>query len=74
MRGRLQRRIDSLEGKRHPPKLHIVRCYGEQSQDDALDQYGRHRIGGAEDLVVVIRKPGMAPCTAAPEEQKGTGR
>jgi hypothetical protein len=52
----LHRRVEGLERKRQPPKLHIVCCYGEQSEHDAIDQYGRDRIGD-DDLIVVIRKP-----------------
>jgi hypothetical protein len=53
----LHRRVEGLESKRHPPKLHIVCCHGDQSSDDAIDAYGRDRIGGDDDLIVVIRKP-----------------
>ena len=53
----LRNRVKDLERKAHPPALHIVICRGDQSREDALDEYGRERIGGADDLIVVIRKP-----------------
>jgi hypothetical protein len=58
----MRKRVDGLESKLRPPKLHIVCCYGDQSREDALDQYGRERIGNDDDLIVVIRKPGRTPC------------
>jgi hypothetical protein len=58
----LHRRVQGLEAKRHPPKLHIVCCYGEQSSDHSLDEYGQDRIGSEDDLIVVIRKPWRPAC------------
>ena len=53
----LRNSVASLETKARPPSLHIVICRGGQSKEDALDEYGRERIGGDDDLIVVVRKP-----------------
>ena len=53
----LRNRLNDLERKAHPPALHIVICRGGQTKDEAIDEYGRDRIGSVDDLVVVIRKP-----------------
>lgn len=58
----LRNRVRDLESKARPPALHIVICRGEQTRDDALNEYGRERIGGDDDLIVLIRKPGRAEC------------
>ncbi len=53
----LRKRVKDLECNAHPPAMHILVCRGEQTKDDALDEYGRDRISGDGDLIVVVRKP-----------------
>jgi hypothetical protein len=53
----LRNRVDDLESKCRPPSLHVVICRGGQISDDAIAEYGRQRIGGDNDLIVLVRKP-----------------
>lgn len=53
----LHKRLEGLESKLRPSKLHVVRCYSEQTGEEAVAAYVQDGVVGADDLVVVIRKP-----------------
>ena len=60
MRQRTARRLAALEEKHvEPGKYHVLTCMPGDSQEAAIDLYGRDRIGPNDDIIFV-----PAPTTA----------
>jgi hypothetical protein len=50
----LEKRVSHLEAKEGPPlsRVHSIIQHIGQTQDEALDAYGRYRIGEGDMLIV----------------------
>lgn len=52
---KMANRLDALEGKSSPPSVerwhHVVQT-GEQTQEEAIDAYGRDKVGPDDGMIV----------------------